>query len=59
MLNDKHIEQWASYLLEELPNYEELIKDKELETILIEMYKKGYNDCLQDNYATQLILPTL
>lgn len=44
-LNNKHIDQWAGYLLEELPNYEELIQDDGLAKIFIEMYKKGFQDC--------------
>ncbi len=48
MLNDKHIDQHAGYLLEELPNYKDLIQDKGLEKVLIEMYKKGYSDCIDD-----------
>ncbi len=49
MLTDKHIDQWAGYLLEELPNYKELIQDDKLAQVLISMYKKGYQDCLEEN----------
>ncbi len=51
MLNDKHIDQWAGYLIEELP--EGLILErtlpKDIWGIFVEMYKKGYEDCLYDN----------
>lgn len=49
MLNDKHIEQWSSYLIEDLPNSRELLNDRGLEKILISMYKKGYEDAVQDH----------
>ena len=48
MLTDKHIDQWAGYLLEELPNYEVLIQDTGLARVLIEMYKKGFQDCIEE-----------
>lgn len=48
MLNDKHIEQWATYLIEEYPNWQELKKillgHLEIEQVFVEMYKKGYED---------------
>ena len=47
MLNDKHIDQWAGYLIQELPNCRELEQDNELCEILISMYKKGYEDCIE------------
>lgn len=49
MLNDKHIEQWSAYLIEEFPNWKELekilLKYPEIEKVFIEIYKKGYKDC--------------
>jgi hypothetical protein len=48
MLTDKHIDQYAGYLMEDLPNYNELILDKGLSEVLISMYKKGFEDCLMD-----------
>lgn len=44
-MTDKHIDQWAGYLLEELPNYEKLIQNDGLAKIFTEMYKKGFQDC--------------
>jgi len=48
MLNEKHINQWASYIIEELPNWKELnkvlLKFPEIEKIFVDMYKKGYED---------------
>lgn len=51
MLTDKHIYQWATYLIEEIPGGDEIIKtmSKEMDQVLIDMYKKGYQDCLEDN----------
>lgn len=51
MLTDKHIDQWAGYLIEELPNrikWENEL-DQGIYDIFIEMYKKGYSDCLYEN----------
>lgn len=50
MLNDKHIDQHAGYLIEEIPNGRHIIETmpKELWEVMIEMYKKGYQDCLND-----------
>ena len=52
MLNDKHIEQWAGYLIEEFPNWKELekilLEYPEIEQVLVGMYKKGYEDCKHD-----------
>lgn len=45
MLTDKHIDQYGGYLMEDLPNYNELILDKGLSEVLISMYKKGFEDC--------------
>jgi hypothetical protein len=48
-LTDKHIGQWAGYLIEEFPNWKELEKmlreNPEIEKVFIEMYKKGFYDC--------------
>ena len=49
MLSDKHIIQWLEYLLEDLPNCEDLLKDKGLEKVFLDMYKKGWNDCRYDH----------
>lgn len=53
MLNDKHIEQWAGYLIEASPKWKELekvlIEYPEFDEIFKDMYKKGYKDCLEDN----------
>ena len=50
MLNDKHIEQWAEYLLEEIPNGMDIMKTTpELWGAMIKMYKKGYEDCLHEH----------
>jgi hypothetical protein len=53
MLNDKHIEQWAGYLIEDFPNWKELekilINNPEIDKVFIAMYKKGYQDCIEDN----------
>ena len=51
MLTDKHIIQYSGYLMEDLPNYEALIKDEGLDKVILEIYKKGYQDCLDElNY---------
>src|ERR1041385_3698155 len=48
-LNDKHIGQWAGYLIEEYPRWQELEKllsdNPEIEKVFLEMYKKGFQDC--------------
>lgn len=48
MLTDKHIEQWAEYLIEELPDGINLEKQlpKDIWEIFIAMYKKGYSDAI-------------
>ncbi len=53
MLTDKHIGQWAGYLIEGLPRWKELekilIDYREFDEVFIAMYKKGYEDCLEQN----------
>ena len=53
MLNDKHIGQWAGYLIEEFPKSEQLEKllhdNPEIDEVFIAMYKKGYEDCMDNN----------
>lgn len=61
MLTDKHIEQWTGYLIEELPKWKELEKilheNPEIDEVfiamwrhlMVRMYKKGYQDCKDDN----------
>ncbi len=48
-LTDKHIGQWAGYLIEEYPRWRELenllINNPEIEELFLKMYKKGYHDC--------------
>lgn len=48
-LTDKHIGQWAGYLIEEYPRRIELEKilldNPEIEEVFLEMYKKGFQDC--------------
>lgn len=57
MLNDKHIEQWAGYLIEEFSNRKELEKIlreyPEIDKVFVAMYKKGYEDCEYDNNQTR------
>lgn len=52
MLNDKHIEQWAGYLIEEFPRWKELEQilrgNPEFDEVFCAMYKKGYQDCFED-----------
>jgi hypothetical protein len=49
MLNDKHIEQWAEYLVEEFMDNEQIKKiSQDLWNVFIQMYKKGYQDCFDD-----------
>lgn len=50
MLNDKHIEQWASYLVEEIENDDKVIREmrQEMWDVFVKMYKKGYEDALED-----------
>lgn len=51
MLNDKHIEQHAGYLLEKAdPENEHYIRQlpQYIFEVMIEMYKKGYKDCMDD-----------
>ena len=52
MLNDKHIGQWAGYLIEEFPKWRELekilIEYREFDRVFIDMYKKGYEDCQEE-----------
>lgn len=48
MLNDKHISQLAGYLMEDLPNYYQLVNDNGLDEVLIEMYKKGYEEAANE-----------
>ncbi len=51
MMTDKHIEQWATYLIEELPKYKHLAGtlDESIYDIIVEMYKKGYQDGYESN----------
>jgi len=42
VLSDKHICQYADYLFE----YSQF--DKALDKLLIEIYKKGYQDCMDN-----------
>lgn len=55
MLTDKHIDQWAGYLIEQFANWLELEKVlhqfPEFEKIFIAMYKKGFQDCLDETKA--------
>ncbi len=48
MMTDKHIEQWAGYLIEEKPYPAALLEgiNEHIWEVIIEMYKKGYQDCL-------------
>lgn len=53
MLTDKHIGQWAGYIIEELEDWrdiEKMLANKypQLEKVFVEMYKKGYYDCKYD-----------
>jgi hypothetical protein len=52
MMNDKHISQWAEYIIEEFPNRKELEKVvcqyPELEKVFIAMYKKGCEDAMYE-----------
>lgn len=50
MLNDKHIDQWAGYLIDELTYPQAVVEsmDNRLWGIMIQMYKKGYQDCAED-----------
>jgi len=56
MMTDKHINQWAGYLIEDFPNWKELEKilcdHPEIEQVFIAMYKKGFQDCLQEIETT-------
>ncbi len=56
MLTDKHIDQWTGYLIGEFPNWKELEKilceHPEIEMVFIEMYKKGYQDCVEETKET-------
>lgn len=51
MLTDKHIGQWARYLVEEFPNWKELeailLNHPEIEEVFLAMYKKGFQDAMQ------------
>lgn len=53
MLNDKHIGQWAGYIVEKFDRWRELekilIEYREFDEVFLDMYKKGYEDCLEDN----------
>lgn len=48
-LTDKHIGQWADYLIEKYPRFRELESilrnNPEIDEVFLEMYKKGFQDC--------------
>lgn len=50
MLTNKHQDEWAAYLIEELPNYKEIEKmlSTEVFNVLRMMYQKGYQDCMNN-----------
>ena len=52
MLTDKHIEQYAQALIDETTLTTEYIRaiPDQIILVMVEMYKKGYADCKENNH---------
>ncbi len=51
MMTDKHIEQHAEYLIEEKPYFRSIFEKmgEHIWDVIVQMYKQGYQDCLDEH----------